>query len=208
LSQAARDARSDLRRLVLDGIRRAIDDSDRFLRDNESRRLRMSLRDAAQRLTDALNSGEVYVRGVEEKFYEGLPPEMRRKIDDAAARPRRELAAEALTKPGAEGGSSALELLSKKYTVRHLRFGRRAEESAGLGPNPDGEADAADFGMLTDLTAALQKVRESVTPESLAGVVILSDLRHNGPLPPDDAARQLGLQGAPVIRCRQAAPAA
>lgn len=190
LSQAARDARSELRRMVLDGARSAVEDATRFLREGDGRRLRLSLQDAARRLTDALNAGEPYVRGVEEKFYGELPPETRQKIDAAAARTRQELAVEAMTKPG------ALELLEKKYTVRRLRFGRRAEEADALKPAP--AEGPADFRSLTDLTAALRRARESVPPESLAGVVILSDMRHNGPLPPDDAARQLALTGAKI----------
>src|SRR5690606_11509016 len=64
---------------------------------------------------------------------------------------------------------------------------------------PGGSApDDAPWRSRTDITTALEYVKANWTPGSLAGVILLTDARHNGPRPPDGVARALGLQGAPV----------
>jgi hypothetical protein len=59
---------------------------------------------------------------------------------------------------------------------------------------PNKEAETS----LTDLSTALSHVLDNTSPESLAGVLLLSDGRHNGPVPPEDALRRMGVQKSPL----------
>ena len=62
-------------------------------------------------------------------------------------------------------------------------------------PRPtSSEAEAS----LTDLSTALGHVLDNTSPETLAGVLLLSDGRHNGPVPPEDSLRRMGVQKSPL----------
>lgn len=191
----------DLRRILRESRSAAVDQMRQELRlaregveRGEGRKLRSSLRGAAENAVRGAAGSGPLVDFVDEAFYSSLPQDVRTRITEAAARPRRELALEALRRKPA-GGPSLLEKLSEKYTVRFRQFGKESVETAGLP-----EAVPADGAMRsrTDAAEALTKIQESCPPENLAGVVMLSDARNNGAQPPDDAARRLGLQGSPI----------
>jgi hypothetical protein len=60
-------------------------------------------------------------------------------------------------------------------------------------------ADAVEgWDQATDIAGALESVLEQVPPDQLAGVVLLSDGRHNRPGSVDDAARRFGILDAPI----------
>jgi len=121
----------------------------------------------------------------------------RQALDTAALVPRSQIAREVLTSKHPATGKSLLEQLEATYDVTVLRFGREAVEV----PDPGAPAPATDdtgFRMRTDLTGALTRTLDRVPAESLAGVLLLSDGRHNGEVPVDDPARSLGLTGAPL----------
>ena len=119
----------------------------------------------------------------------------RQALDAAALVPRAQIAREVLTTPNPVTGKSLLDQLESTYDVTVLRFGREAVEL----PDPAAAAAAdSGFRMRTDLTGALTQTLDRVPAESLAGVLLLSDGRHNGDVPVDDAARSLGLTGAPL----------
>ncbi len=61
----------------------------------------------------------------------------------------------------------------------------------------DGQV-AAGWGDSTDLAAALDTVLEQVPPDELAGVVMVSDGRHNRPERVEDVARRFGILDAPI----------
>ncbi len=69
-------------------------------------------------------------------------------------------------------------------------------DDAAPGGEPE-EPLAADKG-LTDLAAALEKVMKDMAGRDLAGVVLLTDGRHNAAAEVEPLVRQLGLQGARV----------
>jgi hypothetical protein len=119
----------------------------------------------------------------------------RQSLEAAASVPRSQIAREVLTVKDQTTGQSLLESLESTYDVTVLRFGRETVEF----PDP-AEPPAADSGfrMRTDLAGALTQSLDRVPAESLAGVLLLSDGRHNGDVPVDDAARSLGLTGAPL----------
>lgn len=54
------------------------------------------------------------------------------------------------------------------------------------------------FGQRTDLAAALETALATVAPENLAGILVVSDGRHNGDAGVDAVARRLGAQRSPI----------
>jgi hypothetical protein len=165
------------------------------LGSRNARQLRRGFSDAAAAIDEGLSVAPAVALAADETFYTALPQDARERIDAAAARTRGETARLALTR-GRDGKPSFLDQVREKYTLRLMRFGSKAAEVESLAP--EAFTDDPELRRRTDLASALDKIRETWPPENLAGVVVLSDFRHNGLLPPDDAARGLGLQGSPV----------
>lgn len=162
--------------------------------DGEGRRLRSALRQGAELAAGVAAESGPLAAALDERFYETIPPVMREKISQAAARSRRDLAVEAMVRKP-DGRTAVLEQLQRKYTVRFMQFGKEAAETSAL-PEVAPLEGALRSG--TDLNGVLTKIQETWPPENLAGVILLSDMRDHGSRPPGDAARRLGLQGAPV----------
>ncbi len=105
-------------------------------------------------------------------------------IDEGAAATRIALGEAALRE------SRLVETLEKSLRVRVVRAARSVRAEGG-------EA-AAGWADSTDLAAALGTVLEQVPPDELAGVVLISDGRHNRPDRVEDVARRFGILDAPV----------
>ncbi|MDF1861517.1 MAG: hypothetical protein P1U87_14970 [Verrucomicrobiales bacterium] len=151
----------------------------------------------------------------DESFYVSLDETARQKIQEAAATPRLELAREILSRevlateppnPLSESGETArgnlLSQLRENYNLRIFRFAREVTQIA-MGDGEEivswtGEMGAEPENAQTDLTGALEYVLENTAPESLAGVLLLSDGRHNGGALPEDSLRQLAVQNTPL----------
>jgi hypothetical protein len=86
--------------------------------------------------------------------------------------------------------SKILEKLSKKLTVHVVKAARSVRA--------EGEAVAEGWGDATDLASALGSVLQRVPPNQLAGVILVSDGRHNRPNRVEDFARRFGILDAPV----------
>lgn len=80
--------------------------------------------------------------------------------------------------------------LEGKITIREVRAARRAFES--------GDEAVEGWDQATDLAGALSQVLEQVPPDQLAGLVMLSDGRHNRPGSVEDVARRFGILDAPI----------
>ena len=151
----------------------------------------------------------------DEAFYNSLDGPTKKFVDEAAATPRGELAKRALSAPvptaagteaqkpkTGEGDSSDASLLGRlkeRYNLRYYRFARDVtqvsdplveEEGVAIGAKPENAQ--------TDLTGALEHVLENTSPESLAGVLLLGDGRHNGTALPEDSLRQLAVRNSPL----------
>ncbi|MES2708336.1 MAG: hypothetical protein V4726_17205 [Verrucomicrobiota bacterium] len=189
-----RDIVRETRRLITESGYGSLQSSRDALGKSDGRRLRPALREAAANLRRGVEVAGPVAEALEERFYQGIPEEVRKRVADAASRTRRDLALEAVA-GSRDGKPSLLDALAKKYTLKFLRFGHSAAEADSLSGKPP---EDAVFRSGTDLTGALEKARAAWPAENLAGMVMLSDARHNGPVPPDDAARKLGLLGAPL----------
>lgn len=148
----------------------------------------------------------------DEAFYQSLDEPTRKLIDTAAAAPRSKLARQVLeaplevTDPESKKGEVArltlLDQLKDRYNLRYYHFARDVTqiadplalaengESVSIGNRPENAQ--------TDLTEALEHVLDNTSPESLAGVLLLSDGRHNGAGLPEDSLRQLAVRNTPL----------
>ncbi|MCB1206347.1 MAG: hypothetical protein KDN18_18955 [Verrucomicrobiae bacterium] len=146
----------------------------------------------------------------DEAFYNNLDDPTKKFVDEAATTPREELARRVLSAPvpatdletpqeGQGVDATLLGRLKERYNLRFYRFARDVtqvsdpladEESAEIGAKPENAQ--------TDLTGALEHVLDNTSPESLAGVLLLGDGRHNGAALPEDSLRQLAVRNAPL----------
>ncbi len=153
----------------------------------------------------------------DEAFYKRLPEEKRTEIDTAAARSRIDLAKRILEYPvknlpsqrrGVQHGETQrdsvadltlLDRLSEDYNIRLYRYSRDIEQIASIDEwTPGAAMGTAPGNAQTDLTGALEHVLENTSPESLAGVLLLTDGRHNAAGLPEDSLRQLAIQNTPL----------
>ncbi len=104
--------------------------------------------------------------------------------DEGAAATRIAIGEAALAK------SDMVKKLGEKLRVREVKAARSVRA--------EGEAVAPGWGDATDLAGALSTVLEQVPPDELAGVLMVSDGRHNRPDRVEDVARRFGILDAPV----------
>ncbi|MCW1886493.1 hypothetical protein OKA04_17275 [Luteolibacter flavescens] len=104
--------------------------------------------------------------------------------DDGADATRLELGERGLEQAG------IVKQLSESMKVRTVRAARSVRSA--------GEGEAEGWGDATDLSAALGTVLEQVPPDDLAGVILVSDGRHNRPGRVEDVSRRFGILDAPI----------
>lgn len=104
--------------------------------------------------------------------------------DDGSKATRIEIGEQALA------NSKLTEQLGEKLRVRIVKAARSVRT--------EGEAATQGWGDSTDLASALNTVLEQVPPDELAGVLMVSDGRHNRPERVEDVARRFGILDAPV----------
>ena len=105
-------------------------------------------------------------------------------VDDGQNESRLELAREQLE------ASGLLDELDGKVGVREVRAARRALL--------DESEEVEGWDQATDLAGGLEAVLDQVPPDQLAGVVLLSDGRHNRPGSVEDVSRRFGILDAPI----------
>lgn len=184
---------------LADDFPRLLDEASRALTASNPAALAPPLQSAQDLVADAARALPPLALQIEQSFAANLSAAQRAEIDRCGTRPRAEIARQALLFPDAQG-TSLIDALRQRYTVRFHRFGKEALEfdsQPWLGGETLPEPEAhPDFRRETDLATALEHALARVPPESLAGVLVLSDGRHNSPVPVEDAARQLGAQGS------------
>ena len=146
----------------------------------------------------------------DEAFYNSLDGPTKKFVDQAAATPRFELAKRVLSAPvpdaeetkteeGRAVDSTLLGRLKERYNLRYYRFARDTTQiSDPLAEEETPEIGAKPENAQTDLTGALEHVLDNTSPESLAGVLLLGDGRHNGAALPEDSLRQLAVRNSPL----------
>jgi hypothetical protein len=153
--------------------------------------------------------------------WNALPADRRDAVAVYCTTTRVALATDLLTRRNA-GAPALLDRLAERYDIDLMRVGRGVERLpaeqaavvAGTGgtnapvqsrdwlavmaSNAAPEAVKQSFRSATDYTAALETILRETPSEQLAGVLLLTDGRHNGDASVDPVGRRLGAQGVPV----------
>lgn len=150
------------------------------------------------------------IDAADRSFYSSLPPEVGQRAEQLAARTRAEIARSLLL--GDSPKSPGLfAKLRDGYEVRLFQFDSQQreleledwvkhKESGSESPAADEpvEGGAASTRAVTDIASVLKRVQKEIPAEKLAGVLLVTDGRHNGPEELDPLLQQLGTQGSPV----------
>ncbi|MEM7014124.1 MAG: hypothetical protein AAF585_21905, partial [Verrucomicrobiota bacterium] len=198
-----RNVVSDVARRIKDQLSRNLEESTKNVDERNHAGVVAQLNSAADQLNYGLQQLPQAIERLDESYYNSLPEGTRTEIDIASARPRVEIAQQLLRSKGADGEATIFQQLADRYNVRFMRFGIEPGEFDGeewLNEDTDFPMDeqAANFRAQTDVATVLEETLDKVSAESLAGVLLLSDGRHNAELPVEDAARQMGAQGSPI----------
>ena len=189
--------------------------------------LQKAVGSAAAALAEILPAVDDAANALDALFYTALSPEDRARVDTIATRTRSDLARDLLLGPsekasGSRASEPLLSALAGKYTVALYTFASKPTKvdreayarSAAPGESPAAPNAAAPPAeepvaagqaatllsepLQTNIAAALEKVTTDLAGLDLAGVVLVSDGRHNAASPVEPLAKQLGLQHAPV----------
>ena len=165
----------------------------------------ITMRDALRKTATFLAGAEGRLRPigdeVDRSFYQTLSESDRKAIDQVATLRRSELAERLLSSHATPG---ILEQLDADYGTQVYSFGafptevkpRTLFKTSGAGPQV---APAPRQLPSTDLAGALSKISETLTPEQTAGVILLSDGRHNTASSVESIARTFGTQRIPIF---------
>lgn len=175
-----------------------------------------TIRQTLYKVGTALADGEVRLTAkgdaVDEAFYRSLAEADRKTVDGVAALRRDELGRRLLLGREKKTGGpddqtfepGLLERLDRDYGVMLYTFGAlptewRVEDM--VRSNAAAKIEAASVKQLqgTDLATALETAAADLLPEHTAGVVLLTDGRHNAVGAVEPIARKLGVQHVPVF---------
>ncbi len=141
--------------------------------------------------------------------WSSLDAARRDSVDAACATSRVAMACRLLLEKRPDARGSLLEALARRYELKAYRLGRGLQPLP-LGPGAPATALATNllslpddavqqaFRSATDYAAALERVMQEIPSENLAGVLMLTDGRHNGDTAIEPVARRLGAQEVPV----------
>lgn len=171
---------------------------------------RETLRKVSAFLADSAGRIESAGEGVDEAFYRSLEPAGRQAVDRVAAMRRMEIGGQLLlNRPlekaaeGKEPPPGILGKLHREYGVQFHTFGAfpAGMKTSALLRSTDASLWEADERQKasTDIAAALERATAGLSPEHTAGVILLTDGRHNAAEPVEVVARRLGVQRVPVF---------
>ncbi len=196
----------DLKR-VRDGLTRILPLAAKAAEEGRAEELVKQLEIARNEIAPMLQTLTAAAAKADEAYYSSLDGAAKKRVDEAAATPREALAQRVLSAPVAttatEEGQVAdptlLGRLKERYNLRYYRFARDVTQVADPLETPgEIKIGAQAANAQTDLTGALEHVLDNTSPESLAGVLLLGDGRHNGAALPEDSLRQLAVRNAPL----------
>jgi len=154
------------------------------------------LEPAEAALAAALKTLRPLCAAADEATLASLPEPRRKAVEQLAAKTRLAIAHSLLA--GRAEAPGLIEVLDKKYTVRIYQFGSRPAETTLDRLRPGKEPPdhtSRQMRRSTDLAAALEQARADIAAGKLAGVLVLSDGRHNAAAPIEPMAQRLGVQG-------------
>jgi hypothetical protein len=144
---------------------------------------------------------------LDEALYLSLSFAEREEVDRLLQETRQAVARRVML-TGPAGKACLLDELARDHSLRLVLVAvkprpsdPRQWRSAASG---DDEGDAggtmstADWRKATDLAAAVQQIQREIPADQLAGVLVVSDGRHNHGSPVEPVAREMGLHGVPI----------
>jgi hypothetical protein len=148
-------------------------------------------------------------QAADEQSWRSLAPGRRAATDEVCATSRVAIARAILVRNRPDARSSLLEALSSRYAVKFYGLARGLQpipltpsdgNAAGATNGPTLSASTAQqsFRAVTDYASALETVLREIPSEQFAGVLLLTDGRHNGDAAVEPVARRLGAQEVPV----------
>jgi|LSQX01.2.fsa_nt_gb hypothetical protein len=165
------------------------------------------------RLQDALDMVATLApdarQAADEQVWLALDEARRAAVDAACTTNRATVAGRLLLEPLPDERHSLLAALARRYDIRTYRLGRGLQPlplaadatpdvlATNLPALPDDDVQQA-FRSATDYATALEQVMQEIPSEKLAGVLMLTDGRHNGDTALEPVARRLGAQEVPV----------
>jgi hypothetical protein len=198
LPEDAKQVVAEIERNLREGFKDRLTDATQRLDQMKLADLQSSLKQAREIGSRVTARAPFLTDAVDQVFYQKVSPEARKEIDELALKTRAKLAAETMERPRVDGGNKSLTaLLQEKYGVQIMRFGKKSSEVADFNFPASGEDQ--EFRLRTDLTSALTKISETYPQENLAGVLLLSDCRHNTDTPTNDVVRKMGTGGSPIV---------
>lgn len=143
---------------------------------------------------------------VDGAFHKTLSEAEVKNVNRIVKRTRVAIAREVLT--GERKGYGVAKAISDKYTLKVFYFAATPAEldtAKLLGDQPvtdragitDGESDGMSRNV-TDITAAIDRALKDIPGDNLAGILLLTDGRHNGAVGIEEIARRAGVQGIPI----------
>ncbi len=209
LPDEAKERLDDYLKRVRDGLARILPLATNAVESGKGEELVKQLEVAREELRPLVETIATTAEKADAAFYDSLDEPTKQFIDEAAATPRAELVKRVLsfplpatateTRQGQTAHPTLLDLLEERYHLRHYRFARDIAQIA----DPLAEEEEAEIGSRpenarTDLAGALEHILANTSPESLAGILLLGDGRHNGATLPEDSLRQLALRNTPL----------
>ena len=216
---ALMDVKANLSRQVRDNLAEAlkiIDPKNPQRMADQCQRLLELVRSSATALSAIDPKVDSLGMALDEAFYASLDAAQRKGIDELARQTRLALAKEVLThrqeanNAADKPAPSLLDKIGEKYQVKLYAFASDAGEispgaldklaasqPAWATSGPAANSKVPDE-QSTDIGAAMQKAMSEVPTGLLAGVILLTDGRHNGPTPVETIAVKLAQQQVPV----------
>ncbi len=201
---------TDFRNRMRDGMNRIFKAAQNAMGEGKGDEVLKQFEVAAKEIAVVTEQIPFAIERVDQTMFDKMSEGARKAVTDAAAKTRLDIARAALKTPlpfpdgiGSTEDQTLLDRLKADYNVRYYRFARDTEELVNLdaatsGPVSD-KTEQTPERALTDLTGALEHVLENTSPESLAGVLVLSDGQHNATGLPEDSLRQMAVQNSPFV---------
>ena len=196
--------------LCRDGISRTFATANQALESGDASKLLEQIEVARKQLDSIRRTLPATTLKADEHHYRSLSEEARSRINQTANTTRLELTRRILestvradedeSQRGQIDDPTLLDLLSKDYNLRFYRYAQDVSPFSDLSDESafTGQLNTDPTRTQTDLTRALEHVLDTTTPESLAGILLLSDGRHNSQTLPEDTLRQLSIQNTPL----------
>jgi hypothetical protein len=197
---------ADFRARLTGPASQAIDQATAQLEAGNPAAFIQQLQAVAQPFSENLATLPTLLAQIDQAFFSQLGEEQQHAFIKASQLPRIDVARQLLapSAPGTgadpKGTPSFIDQLSSDYNVRYYRFARTIEEVANPeNLDPQSETTSPEtFRSRTNLSGALDHILENTSPESLAGVLLLSDGRHNSDSLPEDHLRRMASQKSPL----------